>query len=98
MKYVYSFVSFVAGMTIAQVAYAGCTGNACDAGYLTKQNGCMVVVNNSNRPIKFTQGVGHAPTVYPHSSEKILTLAGAANRTGECMQSMGKDYTLNYAD
>lgn len=98
MKNFYRAASFVFGLSAVQAAYAGCSGNACDAGYLTKQNGCMVVVNKSDRPIKFTQGVGHAPTVYPHSTEKVLSMAGAMNRTGECMTSLGKDYTLNYAD
>lgn len=98
MKRFYSFSACFVGFLSVQTAYAGCTGNACAAGYLTKQDGCMVVVNNSDRPIKFTQGFGHSPTVYPHSSEKVLSIAGAANRTGECMQSLGKDYTLNYAD
>ena len=98
MKVINSIVGCTLGLIAAQAANAGCSGNACGAGYLTKQNGCMVVVNNSDRPIKFAQGVGHTPTVYPHSTERILSLRGAASGSGECMTSMGKDYKLNYAD
>jgi hypothetical protein len=98
MKVFSPVAALLVGIVSAQAAYAGCSGNACSAGYLTKQGDCMVVVNNSDRPIKFTQGIGHAPTVYPHSTERILSFHGAASGNGQCMRSLGKDYTLNFAD
>ena len=76
---------------------AGCSGNACDVLSLQKKGGCLYAVNRSNRPVKFSHGVGHAPTVYAHSEEKILTLRGIANRTGECMTKI-ISWTANYAD
>jgi hypothetical protein len=78
------------------VAEAGCKGNACAVAYLTKQGGCMTVVNNGDKPVQFSSGVGHSPTVYPKSSEKILTIQGAAKGNGECMTSCCDNHTINF--
>jgi hypothetical protein len=97
MKKSHAVVTLIAGLLAVHAAEAGdCSGNACDVAYLTQKNGCMVVVNKSDRKVKFSHGVGHSPEVYPHSEVTVLTL-GAMSGGKQCMTSIGK-HTINYAD
>jgi len=81
-----------------QLALAACSGNACADIVVTRKNGCVYIVNNGDRRVKFSRGVGHSPTVYPGEEVKLLSMDGAMKGTGECMRNIGSDWKATYAD
>lgn len=90
----------VATVTVALLfsnfAFAGCSGNACKDAVLTKQNGCVVIINNGDRPFKFSHGVGHSPKVYPQSKETIFSLSSMMEGRPRCMKNVGNNWTAKY--
>ncbi len=81
---------------VASSAYANCSGNACSEVEVTRDNGCVVVVNNSDRRVKIGRLGGHSPTLYPGERKVLLTMRGAANGTGECVGGI-KSFKADYA-
>ena len=69
----YLFGTLPSGLLLVGVAEAAkCRGNACDIAHVEMRDGCMVIVNDDDRPVKFYYHAGHSPPVSPHSSEIIF--------------------------
>jgi len=92
-------IAFVFGLVCAfsSVAMAAdCSGNACGVAYVAKQRGCMVVINNGDRDVKFAaEELGYSLLVYGKTTEVLRTAEAAANKGTECVKSLGK-HTINF--
>jgi hypothetical protein len=98
MKNSYLFGTLLSGLLLVGVAEAAkCRGNACDVAHVEMRDGCMVIVNDDDRPVKFYYHAGHSPPVAPHSSEIILKVEAAWRGRNQCMTSIG-DHAINFAD
>jgi hypothetical protein len=98
MKNSYLFGTLLSGLLLVGVAEAAnCRGNACDVAHVEKRDGCMVIVNDGDRPVKFWYHAGHSPVVYPNSSEIIFIVDAAQRGRNQCVTSIG-DHAINFAD